>query len=343
MAGCINRRRTDPKPDIPKKTVKNQPRNAPSRPRLSPRDRRLGGDALPAFVSRQVVAARRWFLDLRPDARQPLSVVCGGEERVRGDYLVDRADFAYCCLEFVAAGRGSLTLAGRDWPLAAGAVFSYGPGVPHTIRTDRRRPLRKYYVDFVGREAVARLRTARLAPGSVQQVGQPREVEAVFDLLQQCGLAQSPQSQSLCTQLLGVLLTKIAEQIVPTDDRAAQAFATYERFRRFLTTDRQRLLSVEQAAREFGISPAYTCRLFRRFGGTSPYQYLLRQRMQLAAELLTHDRLLVKQVAAHLGFADPYQFSRAFTRVSGVAPGRLLPPLPPTTLAHPHAGSRKVS
>lgn len=111
---------------------------------------------------------------------------------------------------------------------------------------------------------------------------------------------------------------------VPADDQAAQGFVTYERFRRFLTAERQRLLSVEQAAREFGISPAYACRLFRRFGGTSPYQYLLRQEMQLAAELLTHDRLLVKQVAAHLGFTDPYQFSLAFTRVSGVAPGRLL-------------------
>ncbi len=279
---------------------------------------------LPPFVSRQVVAARRWFLDLRPDARKPLTVVCGGEERVRADYLVDRADFAYSCLEFVAAGRGGVALGGRDWPLTAGTVFSYGPGVPHTIRTDRRRPLRKFYVDFVGREATARLRAARLAPGSVSQVGHPREVEAVFDLLQQCGLAQSAHGQSLCTQLLGVLLTKIAERIVPGDDRSMLAFTTYERFRRFLTMERRRLTSVEQAAREFGISAAYACRLFRRFDGLSPYQYLLRQRMQLAADLLTHDRLLVKQVASQLGYPDPYQFSRAFTRVSGIAPGRLL-------------------
>lgn len=77
-------------------------------------------------------------------------------------------------------------------------------------------------------------------------------------------------------------------------------------------------------AREFGISSAYACRLFRRFDAASPYRYLLQQRMSLAADLLTHDRLLVKQVAAHLGFADQYQFSRAFKRVSGISPGRLL-------------------
>jgi AraC-like DNA-binding protein len=279
---------------------------------------------LPAFVSQQVVAADRYFLDLRPAADRPLAVVCGGMERVRADYVVARDDFPYCCVEFVAAGRGTVSLRGREFPLGPGSVFAYGSGVPHVIRSDRRRRLRKYYVDFVGREASARLRGARLAPGGHLTVGRPREIEEVFDLLQQCGRTQSRHSQLLCTQLLGVLLTKIAERALPPESGDAQAFATYERFREFLAADRQRLTSVDQASREFGISSAYACRLFRRFDAVSPYQYLLRQRMNLAADLITHDRLLVKHVAAHLGFADQYQFSRAFKRVSGIAPGRLL-------------------
>jgi len=275
---------------------------------------------LPAFVSRQVVVARRYFLDLRPSPTRPLTVVCGGEERVRGDYAVERGDFPYACLEFVAAGRGSVVLSGHEAPLAAGSIFTYGPGVPHAIRTDPRRPLRKYYVDFVGREAGARLRAARLAPGGHLTVSRPREVRAVFDLLQQCGLAASPHTQSLCTQLLGVLLTKIAEFATAGDDRDLEARATFERFKQFLHAERRRLLSVEMAAAEFGISPAYACRLFGRFAATSPYRFLVTQRMNLAADLLTHERLRVHQVAERLGFPDPSQFSRAFKRVSGMSP-----------------------
>lgn len=275
---------------------------------------------MPAFVSRQVVTARRYFLDLRPDHRGPLTVVCGGEERVRADYVVDRDDFPYCCVEFVAAGRGTLTLDGRDFPLAAGAVFSYGPGIHHAIRTDRRHRLRKYYVDFLGRDATRLLHAARLAPGSHAAVGCPREIRAIFDLLQQCGLAHTAHSQTLCSQLLGVLLTKIEELAHPSDTPDGVAFSTFERFQQFLATERARLTSVEQAAAEFGISTAYACRLFRRYGTTSPYQELLRQRMTLAADLLTHDRLRVQQVAARLGFADPSQFSRAFKRIAGISP-----------------------
>ena len=266
------------------------------------------------------MSASRYFLDLRPAADCPLTVVCGGEELVRADYRVERDDFPYYCLEFVAAGLGTVRLGRHEEPLGPGSVFAYGPGIAHAIGTDRRRRLRKYYVDFVGQAGLERLRLARLPPGCHLTVSHPQEIREVFDLLQQCGIAQSTHSQALCGQLLGVLLTKISERALPQRGGDIKARETFERFKHFLTAARQRLVSIEMAAGEFGISTAYACRLFRRFGASSPYQYLLRQRMNLAAELLTHERLQVQQAAARLGFADQYQFSRAFKRVAGVSP-----------------------
>jgi len=303
----------------------------------APVRRSRGRRPLPGFVSRQVVAARRWFLwpvpgrGRRGRASGPepagVAVVCGGCERVRGDYCVARDDFPYLCVEFVAAGRGTLDLKGRRHDLLPGTVFAYGPGMPHTIRTDPRLRLRKYYVDFLGADAVARMQAARIPPGSIRRVTQPQEVGEIFDLLQQCGLAQSSHAAALCSQLVGLLLTKIAERGVRPDESDRPGGATFERFRLFLADGRQRFTSVAAACREFGISPAYGCRLFRRFDTTSPYRFLLRQRMQLAAEMLSRrdrggDRPLVRDVAARLGFADQYQFSRAFKRVFGTSPAR---------------------
>ena len=71
---------------------------------------------------------------------------------MRPDYVVQRETFPYHCVEFVAEGGGMLRLLGRDYPLRAGMVFAYAPRIPHTIRNDPQHPMRKYYVDFVGRE-----------------------------------------------------------------------------------------------------------------------------------------------------------------------------------------------
>src|SRR5258707_5604531 len=70
---------------------------------------------LPYFVSTQVTEARRYFLELATKPSREIVVVCGGCERVRSDYLVDRSKFSFLVLEFVAESAGSLGFAGRRY------------------------------------------------------------------------------------------------------------------------------------------------------------------------------------------------------------------------------------
>src|SRR5688572_29480324 len=74
-------------------------------------------DQAPAFFSRQVLDSRRFQLDLRPNQRRPLAVVCGGWERCATDYRIERKTFPYLVIELVAAGQLSLDLAGRSYDL----------------------------------------------------------------------------------------------------------------------------------------------------------------------------------------------------------------------------------
>jgi AraC-like DNA-binding protein len=60
--------------------------------------------------------------------------------------------------------------------------------------------------------------------------------------------------------------------------------------------------------------------LFRRYDHQTPYQFLLRLKMNHAAERLQSPGTLVKQVAEETGFADPFHFSRMFKSVLGLSP-----------------------
>ena len=281
-------------------------------------------DNLPYFISTQVTEARRYYLDLAPKGTTKMAVVCGGCERVRSDYLVDRSTFPFLVLEFVAEGAGTVELSGRHYRLQAGMSFSYGPGVPHIIRNEPARPMLKYFVVFAGIEARRLLDESPLHAGRAVQVSSPKEIVELYEILQREGTSESEYGARICAALVPVLIMKITERAVPYAVGESRALATFHRAKHWIERHYVHLRTVEQAAKACHIEVAYLSRLFQRFGHTTPYRFIMRLKMNRATELLVDDGMLVKEVAAKLEFADPFHFSRVFKRLYGLPPGRFI-------------------
>lgn len=135
------------------------------------------------FISRQVTAASRFYLNLRPRSARVLTAVCGGWEACAENYAIDRRTFPYWSVEFVAEGQGSLELAGHRHRLLPGTLFAYGPGVPHQLRTSPHARLVKYFVDFIGGPGHGLLRSCGLLPGRAVRVEAIGALRADFDAL----------------------------------------------------------------------------------------------------------------------------------------------------------------
>ncbi len=272
----------------------------------------------------QISEGRRFYLDLNPPRTVSLAVVCGGCEHCAPDYEIRRRSFPYWSIEFVARGKGKLTLGGRKQELAPGTLFSYGPGVAQHIVSDPKETLVKYFVDFTGKNAEALLRRNAPKPGTIIQTSAPSEVLALFDDLIRNGLHRTPYTPRILALQVELLVLKIAESAIPFGSAATRAFATYERCRRHIEQHYGELRTVEQVAAACHVEQAYLCRLFRRFGHNSPYHYLMRLKMNHAADRLLGSDRLVKEVAEEMGFADAYHFSRAFKKVYGLSPSQFV-------------------
>jgi len=274
----------------------------------------------PDFFSPHVVRARRFYLNLNPPPERPLALVCGGVEVCAADYAIHRRTFPFHSIEYVVRGRGAVTLKGRLHALEPGSVFAYGPGIAHDIAGDPAEPMIKYFVDFAGRRAGALLRSCSLAGGRVSRVFPLHELQPVFDELIRCGLQGTRYSILAGEKLLECLGLKIAATRAPAPGHETLAFSTYQQSRQHIQQRFRQLKTLQQIAAECRLNPSYLCRLFRRYDHQTPYQYLLRLKMNLAAERLQQAGVLVKQVAEESGFGDPFHFSRAFKSVFGIAP-----------------------
>lgn len=82
-------------------------------------------------------------------------------------------------------------------------------------------------------------------------------------------------------------------------------------------------LPLAEIAREANTSPYHFSRLFKESTGLSPHQYVIRQRVERARELLTGSDLPLHEVAAAAGFADQSHMGRHLKRLLGVPPARL--------------------
>ena len=277
---------------------------------------------LPEYASPDVVDADRFFLDVDPEPTQQLTVAWGGRETCGSRYFVERAGLHLMTVEFVAAGKGELTLSGRaPVPLQAGTAFFYGPGISHTIRNDAASPMVKFFVNFVGREGKKAIAQSPLDGGQACDVSEPQELSHLFDsLLREGKHGTSQYRANICATYVNLLILKISELAINRETDASTALATFRQVKEFMNAHCERLTNVEQIAGEIDLSTSYVSRLFRRYDHITAYAYLTQLRMNRAAQLLTTTRMSVGQVARALNCSDQFHFSRAFKRQFGMPP-----------------------
>lgn len=276
----------------------------------------------PSFVSRQVREARRFYMNLNPAKGHRLTVVCGGWECCAPDFRVERTDFPFLCVEFVAGGSGKLILEGKEWPLRRGTLFSYGPDCPHRIEANQEDPPVKYFLDFCGREGLDLLGQGGLLPGSCRIAANAEELEEAFEQLLATGKKAGPRAERIASLQAEILLLHLGES-APAEGGREQSFQTYLKCRRCIEERFLEFSTATEVAAACHVSTAYLSRLFALHGHEPPYHLLLRCRMSHAAARLDGGDKIVREVAEELGL-DPFHFSRVFKRVHGVSPAEFL-------------------
>jgi len=96
---------------------------------------------------------------------------------------------------------------------------------------------------------------------------------------------------------------------------------TMDEVEQFLLDNFNKPISNEMLSRQFGFVPSYLSKIFRKYKGLSPSEFLTHYRVERAKQFMdAKSDLLVRDIAYLVGYTDHHYFSKIFKRETGIWP-----------------------
>lgn len=230
-------------------------------------------------------------------------------------------------LHYIHSGKGVYRCGGRTYQLGGGHSFLLFPGSPASYQADTADPWSYSWVAFTGDGLSCYLELAGLTPAQpIHRHADPGWIEACLAELMDYGAVPSAVSQLHAVGILYRLLASMLEHSpaghLLTGFRPRRSSIWYlEKAIAYIQAHYAMPgLTVGSLAKQIGLERSYFAKLFAAELHETPYQFLLRYRLEKASRLLTHTDLPIASVAAASGFQDPVYFTRVFRKHMGCPP-----------------------
>ncbi|HEY6170170.1 MAG TPA: AraC family transcriptional regulator [Verrucomicrobiae bacterium] len=251
------------------------------------------------------------------------SVVRAGHLIAGRDHRIERDHYPGHELILCLRGRGFVRIGGREHAVEPGALAWVNCYHPHAYWADAAAPWELYWVrvEGPGLDRLCQILSAdRMPVISGLRVSEARAVfERTFKHLQ----GHAPEAAALVHAEIARLIALLFQARLRAGGVTAGETEVPLHLQKPIQTMRlyfHRPLRVAELAAQAGMSDSTFMRAFKRVMGTSPIDWLRRERINQAKRRLIESADSVKEVARQAGYSDQFFFSKDFKKFTGLAP-----------------------
>lgn len=267
-----------------------------------------------------VLETSYFYFEIEPDHGKDLAIIYGGYEKCAPDFEIQRKTYPWYVLEYPLKGACDFIINSKKHLLRNGILAGFTPGDSHHYKADSSKPLEHIFIAFTGTKAKDLFQKSMISNKVTVNI---YDTDRSFDLIEQIlekGRQKTEYSQELCTCYLRTLLLEQAIGMAQLGEHISKAVATYRRCHSFIEKNFSSIKSPSQVADACNINVRYMSRLFKQYQNITPWEHIMRLKLNKSATLLLTSDLPIKTIARSIGFQDQYHFSRNFKKFYGYSP-----------------------
>lgn len=263
-----------------------------------------------------------YYFEIAPEIDNDLQIVSGGFERCNSKYEIRRNSHPYFVIELVTKGRLQLKIKNKKHLLEPGVIAGFAPGVPHHYKCEESKTIEHYYITFLGNDADKFFRLSSLDRcGAIRLLNYANTLYLMERIYKIATTERGPNSHNLCCCYLKAMLLEHTVNVGTRKGDICASLQTFTECKQYIDANFCAIFSISEVAEICNIDSKYMSKLFKRHVGLSPSEYIRRLKLNKAASIILQmPNLSIKQVAATVGYEDPFYFSRIFSKLYGICP-----------------------
>jgi len=251
----------------------------------------------------------------------PFAVTCCGDFVCDNKYFVKRKGMEQCLLLYTLEGEGIVKYENCEYTVRPGQVMVLDCRKYHYYATkaDRWHFLWIHYQGKCAYDYERILNSTDAAPFAIHGKCRFREYfSEIASYIKKVAI----HSELEIAQIMQNLMTDLIR--IKQTENFSHSYGRYqtqiEKNIVYLHEKFGENISVEELARECGLSVYYYIKVFRAYTGQTPYDYLIDLRLQKARNLLIETNETVEVVALSVGFSESKNFIACFKKRLGITP-----------------------
>lgn len=249
------------------------------------------------------------------------SVVRAGHLKASVEHRIQRETYPGHELILCLSGQGWVQVAGRRHEVGPQDLVWVNCHHPHAYGAISKDPWEVYWVRVEGRslDRLAQLLEVRSMPvmGGFDATGAAVEFERSFDYLdgnRPCDAANV--NAAIAAIIAKAFDARLSDPDLIRPDLPMPVQKALEKMRLYF----HQPIRVVELAQLAGMSESHFSRQFKSAIGTSPIDWLRRERINQAKRRLIESDDPVKEIARQVGYADQFFFSKDFKRMTKLTP-----------------------